>query len=165
MIGLAQQRLGNYAAAGVPIREAVVLRAQRRPNHPAYAETLSLLGLQLWFEGKLEAARDMSAQALSLAERTLRPDHPQIALALSDSVGLFLIRRRVDVAGVDAAGLGCRRAHIRSHALRDLGVCQRLAEAERRLATMWRPGGCSNARSRSPGRGLVRGTTGCHRGA
>lgn len=132
-IGWAEQRLGNYAAAGAPIREATALRAKQLSSHPAHAEALSLLGLQLWFEGRPEAARDISAQALGLSERTLRPDHPQIALALKRlgltvldlgdlSSSLDILRRALRVAERTFGG-----THFETWA-----YVNDLAEAERR---------------------------------
>ena len=82
LLGWALQRKGEYAQAGTAIREAVAMEAANHPNHPAYAEALSLLGLQLWFEGHLQDAIDTSTKALEVAERTLRSDHPTVALAL-----------------------------------------------------------------------------------
>jgi tetratricopeptide (TPR) repeat protein/CHAT domain-containing protein len=78
----AHQRAGDYTSAGVALREAAIIR-ESTPDHPGYAEALSLFGLQLWFEGDLAAARDTSAKAVAVAERIVRPDHPILALALS----------------------------------------------------------------------------------
>lgn len=80
--GWALQRAGQYGPAGTAIREAVGIYSRSAPIHPAYAEALSLLSLQLWFEGSLRDAYGMSEDALRLAEQTLRADHPTIALAL-----------------------------------------------------------------------------------
>ncbi|HET9358729.1 MAG TPA: CHAT domain-containing protein [Vicinamibacterales bacterium] len=79
---LALQRLGDYEQSGPAIRRAVTIQEKADANHPAYASMLNLLGLQLWFEGDLPAARRTSAAAVAVAERTLRPDHPTLALAL-----------------------------------------------------------------------------------
>jgi CHAT domain-containing protein/tetratricopeptide (TPR) repeat protein len=81
VVAWAQQRSGNYSAAGSALREALAIR-ERTPEHPGLAEVVSLLGLQLWFEGDLLAARATSQRAVEVAERTLRPDHPVLALAL-----------------------------------------------------------------------------------
>ena len=82
LLGWALQRKGEYAQAGTAIREAVAMEAANHPNYSVYAEALSLLGLQLWFEGHLQDAIDTSTKALEVAERTLRSDHPTVALAL-----------------------------------------------------------------------------------
>ena len=44
--------------------------------------TLNLIADQLWFEGRLLESRDVSERAVQVAERTLRPDHPTVALSL-----------------------------------------------------------------------------------
>jgi CHAT domain-containing protein/tetratricopeptide (TPR) repeat protein len=43
---------------------------------------LNLIAQQLWFEGRLSESRNASERALAVAERTLRPEHPTIALSL-----------------------------------------------------------------------------------
>ena len=78
----ARQRAADYTSAGVALREAVGIR-ESTPDHPGYADALSLLGLQLWFEGDVTAARDASVKAVAVAERIVRPEHPILALALS----------------------------------------------------------------------------------
>ena len=80
-VAWAHQRTANYEAAGLAIREALDIR-ESVPGHPGYTECLSLFGLQLWFEGKVTAARDASEKAVAAAEQTLRPEHPVLALAL-----------------------------------------------------------------------------------
>lgn len=79
---LALQRHGQYRSAGTAIREAVSLLAATQPAHPTYAEALSLLSLQVWFEGNLVEAHDLSQQALDLARQVLRKDHPLVAQTL-----------------------------------------------------------------------------------
>jgi len=81
-IGLARQRQGAYAEAGVAIRRAVTIQETASPRHPAFATTLNLLAQQLWFEGRLLESRAASERALALATDVLRPDHPTIALSL-----------------------------------------------------------------------------------
>ncbi len=80
-ITLVLQRTGEYAKASAMLQRALAIR-DANPGHPAYATTLNLLAQQLWFEGDLVASRDASARAVEVAERTLRPDHPTIALSL-----------------------------------------------------------------------------------
>ncbi len=89
-IGLALQRKGDYGQAGIRIRRAAVIQEEADVAHPAYAETLTLLGLQLWFEGNLLEAREISARAVAVAERTLRADHPTVARSLRYLAGPVL---------------------------------------------------------------------------
>jgi CHAT domain-containing protein len=89
-LGLALQRQGDYAKAGTAIRRAVSIQEQLDVTHPAYAEALTLLGLQAWFEGDLQEAVTAASQSVALAERTLRPDHPTIAKALRYQAGAYL---------------------------------------------------------------------------
>ena len=44
------------------IRRAASIQESVATDHPDYAATLNLLGLQLWFEGQLTAAKDASAR-------------------------------------------------------------------------------------------------------
>jgi CHAT domain-containing protein/tetratricopeptide (TPR) repeat protein len=81
-IGWALQRKGEYGLAGPVVRRAVTLQRQANPQHPAYAYTLYLYGLQLWFEGHLTEAHEASALAVEIAEVALRKDHPMVARAL-----------------------------------------------------------------------------------
>jgi CHAT domain-containing protein/tetratricopeptide (TPR) repeat protein len=89
-IGWALQRKGDYERAGARLRRAAAIQEEADFTHPAYAETLNLLGLQFWFEGNLPEARELSTRAVAVAERTLRPDHPTIARALRYKAGAFI---------------------------------------------------------------------------
>ena len=89
-LGLAHQRRGDYSQAGVVVRRAARIQEEANPFHPAYGETLILLGLQWWFEGNLPEARDVAAQSVAVAERTLRPEHPTVARALRYLAGATL---------------------------------------------------------------------------
>src|SRR6185436_15459902 len=77
--GLLLQRKGEYAAARPVLERALTLRELADPTHPETAGTLSLLAEQLRFEGDLVQAQQMSAKALAVAEKALRPGHPDIA--------------------------------------------------------------------------------------
>ncbi len=89
-IGWALQRKGNYERARAPIQRAVAIQEEADVAHPAYAETLNLWGLQLWFEGNLPEARDTARQAVAVAERTLRTDHPIVARSLKYLAGALM---------------------------------------------------------------------------
>ena len=112
----ALQRKGDYAAAGVALREAVSIREANSPHHPAYADALSLLGLQLWFEGRVRASLDVSKDAVRVAEETLPGAHPTTALALKRLGGTLL-----DLGDASAALEAKRRA---------LGIAEQVFGAE-----------------------------------
>jgi CHAT domain-containing protein/tetratricopeptide (TPR) repeat protein len=78
----ALQWKGDYGKARVSLDRARAIQEAAGASNPSYAETLTLLGLQLWFEGNLIDGRDISRRALDAAEMTLRPDHPTVAYAL-----------------------------------------------------------------------------------
>ena len=69
----ALERKGDYGRSGPILRRAAAIQERADADHPEYAETLTLLGLQLWFEGDLLEARDVSARAVAAAERTCAP--------------------------------------------------------------------------------------------
>ncbi len=77
-IGWVLQFKGIYERAGPPIRRALAIQEAADVDHPAYAETLNLVAQQLWFEGRLIESRNASEQAVAIAERTLRADHPTV---------------------------------------------------------------------------------------
>jgi CHAT domain-containing protein/tetratricopeptide (TPR) repeat protein len=81
-LGYVLQRKGMYERAGTLLRRADALQVEADRGHPARVRTLKLLGDQFWFEGQLLASRDTLEQAVALAHRTLRPDHPTLALCL-----------------------------------------------------------------------------------
>jgi CHAT domain-containing protein/tetratricopeptide (TPR) repeat protein len=84
------QRKGDYDGAGPIIRRALAIQEAAQTAHPAYAEVLTLFGLQLWFEGNLPEAREVSTRAVAAAELTLRPDHPTLARALRYQAGAVM---------------------------------------------------------------------------
>ena len=89
-IGWTLQRKGAYERARAPINRAVAIQEAADDTHPAYVETLNLLGLQLWFDGNLAETLDVSTHAVALAERSLRPDHPLLAKALKYQAGALI---------------------------------------------------------------------------
>ena len=70
---------GSYEQSGVAIRRAVAIQGRVNAEHPEYAETLTRLAQQLWFEGRLPESKATSRKPLRCAERTLRADHPTVA--------------------------------------------------------------------------------------
>jgi CHAT domain-containing protein/tetratricopeptide (TPR) repeat protein len=89
-IAFALQSKGEYKKARPQLERAARIQEEANRSHPDYAETLNLLGQQLWFEGKLSESRQASLRAIALAERTLRADHPTIALSLRYLAGTAL---------------------------------------------------------------------------
>jgi len=72
------QRVADYAQARRVLERAAQLR-RTVAERPALATTLTLLGQQFWLEGDLIESRRASAEALAVASRTLREDHPERA--------------------------------------------------------------------------------------
>lgn len=81
-VGAAAQRAGLYERSGATVRRADEIRRRAGPSSPAYVGTLILVSQQLWYEGLLAESRDVSAQAVALAEQTLRPTHPLVPEAI-----------------------------------------------------------------------------------
>ena len=106
---LAFQRKGDYAEARVMLDRA--LDASHDRLHPVRVTTLTLLGQQLWFEGSWPESRLASAEAVELAERVLRPDHPATAVAIR-----YLAATMLDLGDIVEA----KRLHERA-----LGMAQR----------------------------------------
>lgn len=83
---------GRFGAARDAASSASALAERAlRPDHPARARAVRLLGdskLDLW---ELEAARDLMQQALQIAERGLGPAHPDIAGYLNNLASAALL--------------------------------------------------------------------------
>jgi CHAT domain-containing protein/tetratricopeptide (TPR) repeat protein len=90
LIGYSLQRKGLYQEAGKAIRRALALQEAADRNHPAYANTLNLLSLQVWFEGDLQGSHDAARRAVEVAELTLRSDHPTLARGLRYQAGALM---------------------------------------------------------------------------
>jgi CHAT domain-containing protein/tetratricopeptide (TPR) repeat protein len=84
---LVQQRRGEYEKSRILVRRAAAIRERAGVDHPMYTRTLNLIAYQFWFQGQLFESRDASERAVQLAERTLRPDHPQLASFLRNLAG------------------------------------------------------------------------------
>ena len=70
---------GDYAAAKVPLEEALTIRRRLTPEHPALITTIEVSGDLFMLEGDIADARATWEEALSLAERTLGSEHPLIS--------------------------------------------------------------------------------------
>jgi CHAT domain-containing protein/tetratricopeptide (TPR) repeat protein len=81
-LGFVLQRKGDYREAGAVLRRAQKIQEASSSKHPTFVRTLNLVAEQLWFEGHLLESKEVSEQAVELAERTLRSDHPTLALSL-----------------------------------------------------------------------------------
>jgi CHAT domain-containing protein/tetratricopeptide (TPR) repeat protein len=86
-LALVLQRKGDYDRADVPLRRAAAIQERANVHHPAYARTQDLIAQQLWFESRLVESEDASERAVEIAQRTLRPDHPTVALSLRHLAG------------------------------------------------------------------------------
>jgi len=80
-IALVLQRKGSYQRAGLYLRRAAAIQESAGVDHPLYVRTLNLIAQQDWLEGHLVESRKASERAVAVAERTLRPDHPLVALS------------------------------------------------------------------------------------
>ncbi len=76
MLVWALQAKGDYDAASGRLARALELRRPRDEAHPEIVETLSLLSYQEFGRGRFEEAHRAASDALTAAQRTLRPDHP-----------------------------------------------------------------------------------------
>ncbi len=79
-LGRTQQRRAEYARARATLERALSL--QPSSPRPFYVRTLNLVALQSLLEGNPDAGRTAASEALQVAERTLRPDHPLVAQSL-----------------------------------------------------------------------------------
>jgi CHAT domain-containing protein/Tfp pilus assembly protein PilF len=77
--GAVLQRRGDYSAARPALERALTIRNRATAPRAEMAGTLSRLGEQARFEGNFVEAIQFSERALTLAEQTLRLDHPDIA--------------------------------------------------------------------------------------
>ena len=89
------QRRGDYPQSR-PLVDRVVRLREGRPEHPAFADALALLGDQFWFEGDVTQSAVVHRRALSVAEATLRPDHPALAAYYSRLATPTLAQGNVD---------------------------------------------------------------------
>jgi CHAT domain-containing protein/tetratricopeptide (TPR) repeat protein len=90
---------GDFAAAAAALDQSVAMRQREAPTHPEIAHALDLRGDILFFQGDIAAAQRTWAEALGLEERTLRADHPYLAVTLL----------RLAVAAKAFGDLGSRR--------------------------------------------------------
>ena len=161
------QNAGDYQRSGVAIRRAQEIQRAADPDHPAYVDTLNLVAQQLWFEGRLAESKDASERALALAERTLRPEHPTLAL-YHPIPGSHAGRSRRSLTITRAQGTCAphRRARVRSGSLRNSGPAQQRwhgGPGARRVQDRHDSG--SSASPKSSCHGWGRDTTGSRRHA
>ncbi|MEM6990158.1 MAG: serine/threonine-protein kinase [Myxococcota bacterium] len=79
-VGLAEERLGNYDAAGDHHTRALeILGAARGEHHPQYAELLSNLANVQTAQGSIDDAEATLLRALEIQEAALGSDHPKVA--------------------------------------------------------------------------------------
>jgi CHAT domain-containing protein/tetratricopeptide (TPR) repeat protein len=79
LIGWLNRSSGDYAAAAAPVQRALTIRLELAPGRPDLLSVMELRGDVLYLAGDIAAARVAWTDALMLAERTLRPEHPVIA--------------------------------------------------------------------------------------
>jgi CHAT domain-containing protein len=73
---------GLIPRARLHVERALAIREAGQPDDPQRAGTFNTLGDLLWFEGQLAKARAEYARAVDLGERTVGPEHPDLALYL-----------------------------------------------------------------------------------
>ena len=76
------QDKGDYSGARPVLERALAIREGAGDEGVRLAETLCVSGDQLLIEGDARAAQRALLRAVSIDQRELRPDHPQIAVAL-----------------------------------------------------------------------------------
>jgi CHAT domain-containing protein/tetratricopeptide (TPR) repeat protein len=79
LIGWLNRYSGNYAAAAAPAQRALAIRLELAPGHPDLVSVFELRGDVLYLTGDIAAARAAWTDAIGVAERTLRPEHPVFA--------------------------------------------------------------------------------------
>jgi CHAT domain-containing protein/tetratricopeptide (TPR) repeat protein len=80
LLGLMHRYAGAYALAASLLDDALAIRHQLLPDHPATAWTLLIRGDVYWLQGDLRSARRTYQEALALGEGTMGPQHPAVAL-------------------------------------------------------------------------------------
>jgi CHAT domain-containing protein/Tfp pilus assembly protein PilF len=80
--GMIWHRKIDFGRARSDFEVALAIREATNRQHPDTAFTLMQLGLQRRYEGDLVQSRLLLNRAVSLAESSLRPDHPSIATYL-----------------------------------------------------------------------------------
>jgi len=78
----AEYEQGHYPAAESALRKVLAV-------HGDDPIILSILGLVLWYEAKYSDAEPLLKQALIFHEKALGPDHPDVAIDLSNLAGLY----------------------------------------------------------------------------
>ena len=81
LLGHERWRTGHYQEAATALDEALATREHIAPAHPDTVSTLTLRGEVSYLGGDILAARATWIAAADLAARTLRPEHPLIAVA------------------------------------------------------------------------------------
>ena len=76
---LLQRRGGEDPRAALDVDRAWAIRESIDPTHPEAAGTLSLIGAQRRLKSNIVQAKEFSSRALAVAQKSLRPDHPDIA--------------------------------------------------------------------------------------
>jgi tetratricopeptide (TPR) repeat protein len=81
-IAAALQGKSDYRRAREELDRALSIQGEPGSPHPSQVTMFNLLAMQLWYEGEPIQSRDVSVRALQIAEKTLRPEHPDIARTL-----------------------------------------------------------------------------------
>jgi serine/threonine-protein kinase len=114
-LGTAAQSAGNYADAERHHRAALaaVERTYAGIPSPVTAGVLADIAMSLHSQAKVDEARDFATRSATMFERTVGPDHPDIAYPLGELAVLALEDDRLD----EAAELFERMIAVRSAAL------------------------------------------------
>lgn len=80
--GLIRQRRGRYGESRKDLGEAMALQSSSGSEHPDAIRLLTLSGNQLWFDSDFAGARRGLDEAVAIADRLLRRDHPAKAESL-----------------------------------------------------------------------------------
>jgi len=120
-------RLGDYRAADTLYREALsIFRDVGGDAHPNVARVLNQIGELQLLQGKVVAARPYLEESLAISERSLGPDHVQVAVALSNLAFGALVTGESQIAQAHAL----RAAEIVDGHIE--GVLSTLSPAEQR---------------------------------
>ena len=92
------QRVRGSARSREVFAEVVAMRETLPTEHPDLADALRLMADVCWIEGDLKQSQQLATRALAMAERLLRPDHPDL-VHVSEEPGIADPRPRRSVDG------------------------------------------------------------------
>lgn len=88
---------GRYGDAEALYRESLAIREQAYgANHPLVADSLDNLGVTIYHQGQLEAARELYDRALAVRRNALGGEHRDVGTSLNNLAGVLVDQGQLD---------------------------------------------------------------------